>query len=391
MIGLLSKLLIPNREAAGDPSVRRAYGALCGGLGVALNLLLFAAKLLAGTLSGSVAVTADAFNNLSDAASSAVTFAGFRLAGKRDDDAHPFGHGRAEYVAGLIVALAVLWMGLELGLDAVRRILDPRPTALTRAAVAALAVSLPVKLYMFAYNRRIGRRIDSPAMRAAAADSLSDACADLAVLTGMLIAHATGAQLDGWLGLGVALMILWGGVSALRDAVSPLLGAPPRRDFVERVEAIARESDAILGLHDLRVHEYGPGRRMVSLHAEVPADGDLVRLHDAIDAVERRLRAELGCEAVIHMDPVSAEDDETAELHRRILAVLRAALDPRLTLHDFSLRREKGRARVCFDAVLPHDVPDSDAALTEKIRAIVEAMGPDIDAEVTVDRPYGAQ
>ena len=367
MIGLLSRLLIPNREDGQDPAVRRAYGALCGGVGTLLNLILFAGKLLAGLLSGSIAVTADAFNNLSDAASSAVTLAGFRLAGRRGDHEHPFGHGRAEYIAALIVALVILWMGLELGLDAVRRILSPRAVALHPAAVAALAAALPVKLYMFAYNRTVGRRIDSPALDAAAKDSLGDACADAAVLAGMGLARLTGWQLDGWLGLGVALLILWNGVGAMRESVSPLLGAPPSRDFVRRVEAIVGECPRILGLHDLRVHEYGPGRRMVSLHAEVPADENLTELHDAIDAVERRLNAELGCEAVIHMDPVAAEDEETAALRRRILGVLQAAIDPRITLHDFRAARQDGRLRIAFDALVPVDVAPVGDALEARI------------------------
>ena len=389
MIGLLSRLLIPNREDGQDPAVRRAYGALCGGVGTLLNLILFAGKLLAGLLSGSIAVTADAFNNLSDAASSLVTFIGFRVAGRRDDREHPFGHGRAEYIAGLIVALVVLWMGLELALDAARRILNPQVTMLHPAALIALGASLPVKLYMFAYNRRIGRRIESPAMDAAAMDSLGDACADLAVLAGMVIAKCTGLRLDGWLGLGVAGLILWGGVSALRESVSPLLGVQPKRDFVARVEAIAADCPKILGLHDLRVHEYGPGRVMVSLHAEVPADGSLVELHDAIDAVERRLKAELGCEAVIHMDPVSAEDEEIAALHGQILSVLRAAVDGRIELHDFRAVRQEGQLRVSFDALIPYDVPGTDEALAARVKAIVEALGGDIAAQVAVDRPYG--
>lgn len=388
MIGLLSRLLIPNRAAADDPAVRRACGALCGGVGILLNLLLFAGKLLAGLLSGSIAVTADAFNNLSDAASSGVTLAGFRLAGRRGDCEHPFGHGRAEYIAGLIVAVVILWMGLELGLDAVRRILRPSAVALHPAALGAMVAALPVKLYMFAFNRSVGRKIDSPALFAAAADSLGDACADLAVLAGMLLAHFTGWLLDGWLGLGVALSILWGGVSALRQSAGPLLGAPPRRDFVERVEAIVRQCPRVVGLHDLRVHEYGPGRVMVSLHAEVPADGNLLELHDEIDAAERRLNAELGCEAVIHMDPVADEADETAALHRRILAVLRAALDRRVTLHDFRAARLDGRLRVSFDALVPYDVTEANETLQTRVRGIVEALDPGIDADVTVDRPF---
>ena len=391
MIGLMARWLIPNRESTDDPAVRRAYGALCGSVGLLLNLLLFAGKLAAGLLSHSIAVTADAFNNLSDAASSAVTLVGFRVAGKRGDGEHPYGHGRAEYIAGLIVALIVMWMGLELGQASVLRILRPSDAGIHPAALLALALALPVKLYMFAYNRRIGRRIDSTAMRAAAADSLGDACGDLAVLAGMAVARLTGLQLDGWLGLAVAAMILWGGISALRDAAGPLLGAAPRRDFVDRVKAIVEDCPEIIGLHDLRVHDYGPSRVLVSLHAEVPGDGELLRLHDAIDTVERRLNAELGCEAVIHMDPVAQEDDETAELHRRALAVLRAAIDPGLTLHDFRATREGGRLRLAFDAIVPYGVSTPDEALRTRMEEIVEALDDRVTAEITVDRPFEAE
>ena len=382
----------PSRPEAADSAVaRRAYGARCGCVGVLLNLVLFCGKLAAGLVSGSIAVTADAFNNLSDAATSVVTLMGFHIAGKRGDGEHPYGHGRAEYIAGLIVSLIVVWMGLELGQASVRRILAPEDVGLHAAALLVLALALPVKLFMFAFYRRAGRRIDSPVMHAAAADSLGDACADLAVLAGMGVAHWTGLQLDGWLGLAVALLILWGGISALREAAGPLLGTAPRQDFVETVREIVGECPEILGLHDLRVHEYGPGRTLVSLHAEVSADGDLMALHDAIDAVERRLNAALGCEAVIHMDPVVKEDDETAELHRRALAVLRAAVDERVTLHDFRVVRSGERLKLSFDAIVPYDVAESDAALAERMRAIVQALDERVDAEITVDRPFVAE
>ena len=391
MIEWLAKRLIPDYRSLDDPRVRRDYGALCGGVGVALNLLLALAKFLAGRVAGSIAIMADASNNLSDAGTSLVTLLGFRLSGKRDDDEHPFGHGRAEYVAGLIVALLVILMGLDLGRSAIARILSPEPTAFHPLAAGVLAAAVAVKLGMFRYNRRVGEKIKSVALRAAALDSVSDACATLAVLAAMLAERFFGWNIDGWVGALVALMILRGGIEAARDAVSPLLGNPPEADFVARVEAIARDCELVLGVHDLRVHDYGAGKVMISLHAEVPADRDLMEVHDAVDGIERRLNRELNCEAVIHIDPVDRGDARAEALRERVLEALRADVDPRLTVHDFRATSAGERIGIRFDAVLPHDRPESDEDLRAMIVRRVEAMDPRYTAQVNVDRPYSAE
>ena len=390
MIEWLAKRLIRDSGNLDDPRVRRAYGALSGAVGIVLNLLLAAAKLLASRVAGSIAIAADAANNLSDAVTSGVTLAGFKLSGKRDDDEHPFGHGRAEYVAGLVVALLILLAGLSLGRESVAQILNPQPVLFHPAAAAVLCGAVALKLYMFAYNRRIGGRIRSVAMKAAALDSLSDAAATFAVLLSMLAERFLGWHIDGWAGALVSLLILRSGVQAAREAVGPLRGSPPSRDFVRRVEAIVRESDHVLGIHDLRVHDYGAGRVMISLHAEVPADGSLVELHDAVDAIERRLQDELNCEAVIHLDPRFPEDAPTAEAHRRILEALREDVDPRVTLHDFRVAQGKDGPELRFDVIVPRGLRQSDEALTARIAEIARG----IDGRpvvVRVDRPFSSE
>ena len=287
MIELLAKWFIPHRDSMENGALRRAYGTLCGAVGIVLNILLFMGKFFAGQLSGSIAVTADAFNNLSDAGSSAVTLLGFRLAGKKPDTDHPFGHGRIEYISGLIVAGLILLMGVELAKSSFDKILHPEEVTFSALAVVILAVSVAVKLYMWFYNRRIGGKLRSAAMEATAMDSLSDAAATFAVLLATLIGKWTGLAVDGYVGLLVALFILFSAYKAAKETLSPLLGQAPDPELVQRIRDIVAEHDTVVGIHDLVVHDYGPGRQMVSLHAEVPASGDILELHDVIDNIER--------------------------------------------------------------------------------------------------------
>ena len=322
MITLLSHLFIKNHDDVTNPAVRRAYGQLCGIVGIALNLVLFVGKFFAGTVSGSVAITADAFNNLSDAGSSVVTLLGFRLAGKKPDPEHPFGHGRMEYVSGLIVAGLILLMGAELAKSSFEKVLHPEAVDFSALTAVILAVSVCVKLYMCLYNRRISLKIDSVAMAATAADSFSDSISTTAVLAAMLVGRFTGLMIDGWVGLVVACMILWSGVQAARDTISPLLGQPPKKEFVEEIERLVMAHEGICGVHDLVVHDYGPGRRMISLHAEVPASGDILEMHDLVDNIEQELSKTLGCQAVIHMDPILTDDAQTNELRARVAALV---------------------------------------------------------------------
>ena len=387
MIELLARWFIPHRDNTGDGAVRRAYGTLCGAVGIGLNVLLFIGKFFAGQLSGSIAVTADAFNNLSDAGSSAVTLLGFRLAGKKPDPDHPFGHGRIEYISGLIVAGLILLMGVELAKSSFDKILHPEEVTFSTLALVILAVSVAVKLYMWHYNRRIGGKIRSAAMEATASDSLSDAAATSAVLLAMLIGRWTGLAVDGYVGMVVALFILFSAYKAAKETLSPLLGQAPDPELVQRIRDIVAEHDTVVGIHDLVVHDYGPGRQMVSLHAEVPASGDILQLHDVIDNIERELHEKLHVQAVIHMDPI-VTDDETVDALRRQVAELVRQVEPRMTVHDLRVIRGTTHTNLVFDAVLPLDAAITPAEAGRRIREKVAELDGDYYAVVTVEHSF---
>ena len=387
MLTFLARCFIPDRENTASPAVRKAYGVLCGAVGIALNLLLFAGKLLAGRLSGSIAITADAFNNLSDAGSSVVTLLGFHLAGQKPDIHHPFGHGRMEYLSGLAVSALILLMGVELGKESVGKVLHPESVTDGPLVIAILLVSIAGKLYMMAYNRKIGKKLGAPALLAAAADSLSDSVATAAVLLATLAGQAFGWRIDGWAGLAVAAFILCAGVGAAKDTISPLLGNPPTPEFVAEIRDRVLAHPEILGLHDLVVHDYGPGRRMISLHAEVPASGNLLDLHDVIDGVEQQLRRELGCEAVIHMDPVVTDDGVTAETREKVAALVRG-IDEAISIHDFRMVPGPTHTNVIFDAVVPYGFHLTDAEVGERIREAVRTLEGNCFAVVNVEHSY---
>ena len=387
MIELLAKWFIHHRDNTGDGAVRRAYGTLCGAVGIGLNVLLFIGKFCAGRLSGSIAVTADAFNNLSDAGSSAVTLLGFRLAGKKPDPDHPFGHGRIEYISGLVVAGLILLMGVELAKSSFDKILHPEEVTFSALALVILAVSVAVKLYMWHYNRRIGGKIRSAAMEATASDSLSDAAATSAVLLAMLIGRWTGLAVDGYVGMVVALFILFSAYKAAKETLSPLLGQAPDPELVQHIRDIVEEHDTVVGIHDLVVHDYGPGRQMVSLHAEVPASGDILQLHDVIDNIERELHEKLHVQAVIHMDPI-VTDDETVDALRRQVAELVRQVEPRMTVHDLRVIRGTTHTNLVFDAVLPLDAAITPAEAARRIREKVSELDGDYYAVVTVEHSF---
>ena len=388
MIRLLSRWLIPDRDNVSSPAVRRAYGTLCGAVGIALNILLFIGKFFAGQLSGSIAVTADAFNNLSDAGSSAVTLLGFRLAGKKPDTDHPFGHGRIEYISGLIVAGLILLMGVELAKSSFDKILHPEAVTFSLMAIAIMAASVCVKVYMWLYNRAVGRKIKSAAMEATATDSLSDTVSTLAVLLAMLIGKWTGLAVDGYVGLVVALFILFSAYKAAKETLSPLLGQAPDPALVQQIRDIVLSNDTVLGVHDLVVHDYGPGRMMVSLHAEVPAHGDILELHDVIDTAEMELKRTLHCDAVIHMDPIITDDAQIVQLRRQVAGLVRQ-VDSGMTIHDFRVVPGPSHTNLIFDAVLPFGEHITEAEAARQIRERVRQMdGGEYYAVVTVENPY---
>lgn len=387
MIEFLARVFIRHRDTLSPSALRQAYGQLCGAVGIGLNLLLFAGKLFAGTISGSIAITADAFNNLSDAGSSLVTLLGFRLAGRKPDPEHPFGHGRMEYISGLAVAGLILLMGVELGKSSLKKILSPEEIVSSPLVLAILAVSVAVKLYMFYYNRSIGKKIKSAAMSATATDSLSDAVSTTAVLIATLVGQLTGLNIDGWVGLLVALFILFSAYKAAKETLSPLLGQTPDPEFVERIEQIVLSYPEVLNIHDLIVHDYGPGRMMISLHAEVSADGDLLQLHDVIDNAEHRLKKELGCMAVIHMDPIITNDAHTDALRMAVAEKVKT-IDPRLTIHDFRTVPGSTHTNLIFDVVVPYDVKLTVDEVRRRIGALVKELDENYFAVVQVDNSY---
>ena len=386
LIQLLAKRFIPNWQQTEKPAVRQGYGVLCGVVGICLNVLLFIGKLFAGTVSGSIAITADAFNNLSDAGSSVVTLLGFKLAAQEPDQGHPFGHGRLEYVSGLVVSMLIILMGVELLKSSADKILHPEEVTFGILPLVILAVSILVKLYMSLYNQRIGKRIDSAAMLATATDSRSDVLATSAVLIATVVSHFTGLQIDGWCGLVVAVLILKGGFGAAVDTVSPLLGQPPAPELVKEVEDLVMAHPEIVGIHDLIVHDYGPGRLMITLHAEVPAEGDMMELHDVVDTVERELAVAMHCVATIHMDPV-VTDEATTETRQKVGAVVQE-IDPRITIHDFRMVPGPTHTNLIFDAIVPFDLPLDDRTVEKAIKVKVRSMPGNYYAVVHVETSY---
>ena len=387
MITLLARLFINDRDKVADAAVRRAYGMLCSLTGIGLNVLLFLGKYLAGRLSGSIAMTADAFNNLSDAGSSAITLLGFRMAAKKPDPGHPFGHGRIEYLSGVAVSIIIIVVGVQLGLESIDKIMNPQPVDAGLLPMLVLVASICVKGYMFAYNRGIGRKINSPGMAATAMDSLSDSIATSVVLISMLLSRFAGVNADGWGGIAVACFIIFSGFKAAKETLSPLLGNPPDPQLVHDISNIVLSHSEVVNVHDLIVHDYGPGRLMVSLHAEVPGNGDIYALHDTIDTIEYELSSKLGCDAVIHMDPVNPDGTKTAHM-RDELAEAAKSIDPRLSIHDFRIVDGPTHTNVIFDAVLPNDSKLTEEEAVAQLEALVHSLWQNSHPKVHIDRPF---
>ncbi len=387
MITLLARLFIKDRDKVADAAVRRAYGMLCSLTGIGLNVLLFLGKYLAGRLSGSIAMTADAFNNLSDAGSSAITLLGFRMAAKKPDPGHPFGHGRIEYLSGVAVSIIIIVVGVQLGLESIDKIMNPQPVDAGLLPMLVLVASICVKGYMFAYNRGIGRKINSPGMAATAMDSLSDSIATSVVLISMLLSRFAGVNADGWGGIAVACFIIFSGFKAAKETLSPLLGNPPDPQLVHDITNIVLSHSEVMNVHDLIVHDYGPGRLMVSLHAEVPGNGNIYALHDTIDTIEYELSSKLGCDAVIHMDPVSPDGTKTAHM-RDELAEAAKSIDPRLSIHDFRIVDGPTHTNVIFDAVLPNDSKLTEEEAVAQLAALVHSLWQNSHPKVHIDRPF---
>lgn len=387
MTELLLRRFVRGYEDVQDPEVREHYGALSGTVGIILNLCLTAGKLVAGLLTGAVSVTADAFNNLSDAATSLVTLLGFRLAGRAADEDHPFGHGRYEYLAGMAVSVAVLLVGLELARGAIDKILHPEQVVFSLLSAGILGASILVKLWMFRFNRALGKRSGSASLAAVAADSISDCVATGAVLAGLLVSHFFHVSIDGWVGVLVATFVLRAGWESLRDTLDPLLGKVPDPELVKGIQETVLAHPEISGVHDLVVHDYGPGHIMATLHAEVSIDADMGYTHDVIDNVERELNQRFRIIATIHMDPIVTNDERVNALRHEML-LLAKGIDKRITLHDFRMTEGPTHINLIFDLVVPRDCALSDEEVRKEMGRLAKESDSRYITVIQIDHPY---
>lgn len=388
MITFLASLFIKDSKNYKEPSVRQAYGVLSGAVGIGLNILLFFGKWLAGTISGSIAITADAFNNLSDAGSSIITLIGFRLSGQEPDPEHPFGHGRMEYISGLLVSVAILVMGLELIGSSIGKLRSPEPIESSALVFGILIASILVKLYMFFYNHSLSKKIESAAMKATSVDSLSDTVATTLVLIATLISKYMGLLLDGWFGILVGLFILYTGGSTLKETIDLLLGQPPKQEFINEVKEIVLGHSMVHGVHDLIVHDYGPGRVMISLHAEVDVNGDIQDIHEQIDHIEHELQEKLHCSATIHMDPIVTDDKEVLAMKAKVEEMVHF-LDESFSMHDFRMVKGSTRTNLIFDVEVPRKTSYTDNEIVNWLKErIHELPGSKYFAVIQIDHEY---
>ena len=387
MITLLSKIFIKNHDDVTNPAVRKAYGMLCSLTGIFLNILLFAGKYIAGTLAGSIAVTADAFNNLSDAGSSVITLLGFRMASKKPDPGHPFGHGRLEYVAGLVVAVIIIAVGLNFLKGSAERIFHPVDTEVSFWGMVTIALAVPVKFWMFLFNRALGRKINSTVLQATAFDSLSDILTTSVVLIAVFLDSITSFPADGIAGVIVALLIIVGGIKVVRDTINPLLGECPDRELVEELERKMLENPDICGVHDLIMHNYGPGRYFATAHAEVNSDCDPVQIHDSLENTERQVAMALPIRLTLHCDPFDRDDPEFKEWR---LAATRAAeaIDAGFRIYDFRMFRTQKYLRLKFNLLVPRSCPLSHHELQERLLKTLRQRDPNVLIAVVIENSF---
>ena len=359
MTKALIRLFIRDAENTRDARVREQYGVLSGAVGIACNVFLFILKVVIGLVTGSISIAADAFNNLSDGLSCLISIVGFKVSGKAPDAKHPFGYGRTEYIAGLVVAFIIVLVGFEFFKTSIDRILHPAPVAFSVVLAVILAVSMLVKLWMGSFNVQIGRRIDSPVLMAAGQDSRNDVITTGVVILGTVAGQFTTLPVDGYVGVLVALFIIWAGFGIARDTVAPLLGEAADPEIAESIEKLVLESDYIVGVHDLIIHNYGAGRSLASVHAEVPSDSDFVAVHEVIDEAEKRVWQQTGVYLVIHMDPIDVNNEHVAALREQVDAALRE-IDESLSMHDFRVVDGERQINLIFDVVVPFSY-DNDA------------------------------
>lgn len=386
MTEYLIKRFVKDSGNIKNAQVRQSYGRLGSLMGICINLLLFAGKFTVGTLAGSVAVAADGINNLSDAGSSVVSLISFRLAGKPADREHPYGHARVEYLAAMVVAILIIVLSVELAKSSFNKIIAPQEISSDLLTIGVLAVSIFAKLWLWSFNRKLGRRIDSAVMKATAADSLSDIMATTAVLLSTVISPIIGYSLDGLMGVAVSVFILLSGLSIIRDAMNKLLGDAPDKEQVQAIEDFVKGYGGILGIHDLIIHSYGPGRCFASMHAEVSSRVDIMKSHDIIDNIERDILEQEGVHLVLHLDPI-VDDEQTVKLREQLAELVRR-IDPRLTIHDFRAVLGDTHNNMIFDMVVPYDIKLDNGSIKDMLDTILEKEMPGCYAVVTFDRSF---
>lgn len=385
MTDLILRIFVRDHKNTEDPAVRDKCGRVAGAVGIVTNFLLFLMKIIVGTAFHSVSVTADAVNNLTDSGSSVVTLIGFKMASKPADEKHPFGHARIEYLSGVIVSFIVIFLGLQLGMSSIEKIITPEENALTPVALIVLVVSILAKLWQCLFYRKVGRMIKSESVEATSKDSRNDVIATSVVLLGAVITMLTGVNLDGYMGAAVALFIVFSGVQLTISTADPLLGQAPEGELVQTITEKMLSYPGIIGMHDLAVHNYGVGRCFASAHCEVDAKNDILVSHDLIDNIERDFSRDLGIHMVIHLDPVIVGDARTDALHCKVQSLV-TALYPTVTIHDFRVIWGVTHSNIVFDAAVPFAVKDSDAIITQKLEAEIQKLDPDYRTVVTIDR-----
>jgi len=388
MSGLLTKLFIKDGGSVDSPAARSAYGKMAGKVGILCNILLCAGKFFAGIISGSVSVTADAVNNLSDASSSLISLIGFKLAERSPDAEHPYGHGRYEYLAGFIVAALIMVIGGQLLRDSIMKIVAPSEVEFGIAPLVVLILSIFVKLWLMTFYKRIGKGIGSETLIAAAADSRNDVISTAAVLAALVVSHFCSIELDGIMGAAVAVFILYSGIGLVKDALDPLLGKAPSAELVEEIRSKILAYNGILGTHDLMIHDYGPGRHFASVHVEVPAEMSLVECHDIIDKIERDFLHE-GLNMIVHPDPIVSENTADGQINAELNRIV-GEIDERISVHDVRVVKCPDVEKVIFDCVIPPDSGIEEAELTEEITRFLRVAYPDCRCIITFDSGYAS-
>jgi len=390
MTDFLIQKFIKNSEDITNPKIRQGYGMFCGLVGIICNLILFSTKFFAGIITASISISADAFNNLSDAGSSIVTLIGFKMAGKPADSGHPFGHGRIEYLSGVIVSFAIIIMGYELFRSSISKILKPQEMQFSIVSVVILVGSIFLKLWMAAFNRKIGKKINSSSMFATAMDSLSDCVATTAVLIALIVSTTTGFNIDGYAGVLVACFVFMAGITTAKDTLQPLLGKPADKDFVGALEEAIISHPEIIGVHDLIVHDYGPGRIFVTLHAEIPYEMNVLEAHDIIDITEKEIAKEFNCEISIHMDPIVTDDLTVSNLRKMTESILQE-IDPIIKMHDFRITNGPYIKNLIFDIEVPYDYKQVDEDLVKIIKDEIYRHNANCFAVIHVDKSFVAE